>query len=291
VPLIHWLSRRWQALVDWFFEPVDARIYACVRISYAATCLVILLRLWPMRLTYLSDAGSMVPAAHVWFSPFSYSRTSGVVTLVMAVAILAALALLVGFARRLSALLLFVWHVSLAADAYMVMSGFDLVMRIVGFVLLLSPLGPALWRWRWASQGGAEPPQPQRAPAYGLRLLQFQTAVVYLATVWLKAPDRYWRNGELMAYFHMSLFARWPSALAADLPRLSVLMTWSTLVIETIVPLLLWRKSTRRWGFLLGALLHGGIALTSIVWVFSLAMIPFYLSFLDEEDLKALRLA
>jgi hypothetical protein len=114
---------------------------------------------------------------------------------------------------------------------------------------------------------------------------------VYVATVWLKAPDPFWRRGDLMAYFHMSIFARFPSVAAAHLPRLSVLMTWSTLVVEAVLPVLLWNKSTRRLGFALGLVLHGGIALTSTLWVFSLSMLPFYLAFLDDEDLKALRLS
>jgi hypothetical protein len=284
VPLIRRLLDSWRRTVAWFDQPIDARVYACVRIAYALTCLVILLRLWPYRLTYLSEQGSLVPAARPFQSPLSYSRSDTVVTGLFVTAIACALALIAGVAKRLAALGLHLWHVSFAAAGYMVMSGYDAVVRMIGFVLLLSPLGPPLWRWRSSEA------EPERVPSYGLRLLQFQTCVIYFATVWLKAPDPYWRRGDLMAYFHLSIFARFPTPQVADFPVTSVLMTWSTIVLETALPFLLWNKSTRRWGFFLGALLHGGIALTSTLWVFSLAMLPLYLAFLDESDLDALRL-
>ncbi len=277
------LRSRWQALVDWFFVPVDARVYACVRITYALTCLVILLELWPVRMTYLSEQGSLVPIQTPLLSPLAWSRSELSVNLSMGSAIVAALSLLFGVFARFSALVLFAWHVAFATAAYMVMGGFDMVMRLVGFVILLAPSTPA-----WSLRRSRAPSPALSAPAYALRLIQFQTCVMYWATVWLKAPDAYWRNGELMAYFQMSVFARFPTTFVAQHPWISVIVTWATLAIEIAVPILLWPRATRRFAILLGALLHGGIALTSHLSVFSLAMLPLYASFLEGADLDAL---
>jgi len=269
--------------VDWFFVPVDARVYACVRITYALTCLVILLELWPDRMTYLSEQGSLVPVLTPPLSPLSWSRSELSVNLLMGSAIVAALCLLFGVFARLSALVLFVWHVAFATAAYMVMGGFDMVMRLVGFVILLAPPTNV-----WTLKRPRVPSGAVFAPAYALRLIQFQTCVMYWATVWLKAPDPYWRNGELMAYFQMSVFARFPTLLGAHHPWLSVIATWASLAIEIAVPILLWPRATRRLAMLLGVLLHGGIALMSRLSVFSLAMLPLYASFMEGADLDAL---
>lgn len=277
------LPSMWWSVVDWFFTPVDARVYACVRIAYALTCLVILLELWPVRMTYLSGEGSLVPVVTPLLSPLAWSRSALTVNMLMGSAVIAALCLTLGVMVRLSTFVLFVWHVSFVGAAYMVMSGFDMMMRLVGFVLLLAPTTRA-----WTLAGRSSPGLAEQAPAYALRLIQFQTCVMYWATVWLKAPDPFWRSGELMAYFHLSLFARFPSPAVADYPGLSVIATWSVLAVEVALPLLLFGRSTRRAGLVLGALLHGGIAVTSKLSVFSLSMLPLYASFLQGSDVDAL---
>ncbi|MFT3928464.1 MAG: HTTM domain-containing protein [Myxococcales bacterium] len=281
------LTRRsqavWLRVVDWFFEPVDARVHACVRIAYALTCLVILVELWPERMAYLSDQGSLVPIAAPLVSPLAWSRSPLVVNFSLATALAAALALLLGVAKRVSTLLLFVWHVAFMGAAYMVMSGFDMVVRLVGFVLLFAPHHDAF------SLLPRRSALPEQLPSYVLRLIQFQTAVMYWATIWLKAPDPYWRNGELMAYFHMSFFARFPTPLAADYAGLSVIMTWSVIALEVALPLLLFGRNTRRVGIVLGLALHAGIAVTSRLSVFSLAMTPLYAAFLQGSDFDWLK--
>lgn len=283
--MLTWLLRKWSSLVAWFFVPVDSRVYACVRISYAALCLAILIDLWPDRIAYLSREGVSAPFAAPWFSPLVWNNSPTAVTVWMSVAAVAALFLLFGLFTRLAAIVLFVWNVSYTTGLYSLMGGFDLVARQVAFIMMVSPAarGFSLDARVFGARSSHE-------PAYALRLLQWQAMVLYVATVWLKAPDPYWRNGELMAYFHMSMFARYPTTLMAQFPQISVLLTWGALLIEATVPFLLWRKSTRLLGLALGCALHAAIGLTSTLWLFSLAMLPLYASFLEEDELRALRL-
>ncbi len=284
-PFCRACTRTGSSVVAWFFVPVDSRVYACVRIAYAVLCLSILVDLWPERLVFLSREGVVAPFGSPWFSPLAYDNSAWAVTTFMVVAGVASLMLLFGLFTRFAACVLFVWNVAYTAALYPVMGGFDVVARQVGFAMMLSPPARA-----WSLDKRLLGARSSHEPAYALRLLQWQTLILYLATVWLKAPDPFWRNGELMAYFHLSVFARYPTIQAADFPVTSVMLTWSTLAIETVVPLLLWGKVTRLWGLALGGLLHLGIGLSSTLGLFSLAMLPLYASFLEEAELRALRL-
>ncbi|MEI4861456.1 hypothetical protein Q8G41_28095, partial [Klebsiella pneumoniae] len=68
-------------------------------------------------------------------------------------------------------------------------------------------------------------------PAYGLRLMQWQLLIIYTITVWLKVPDQYWRNGQLLAYFSVSFYSRTPDSLMlVNHEWLSALQTWLSLL-------------------------------------------------------------
>jgi hypothetical protein len=65
---------------------------------------------------------------------------------------------------------------------------------------------------------------------------------------------------------------------------LDPLLTWGTLLIEVLVPVLLWKQSTRLFGAFLGFMLHAGIAIATNLSLFSLAMFPLYLAFFETRD-------
>jgi hypothetical protein len=62
------------------------------------------------------------------------------------------------------------------------------------------------------------------------------------------------------------------------------MLTWGTLLIELLVPILLWQRKFRFWGFALGLGLHAGIAVSAKLALFSLAMVPLYVAFLEQQD-------
>jgi Vitamin K-dependent gamma-carboxylase len=273
-----------RALETYLLAPIDARAYAITRISYGLLCLGIVIEQWPLRAALFSSAGVVMERTDLpWYLPLAHVRSPLGITLLMTFTGAASICLIAGLFTRAALFYIYVWSVGYCAVAYPAEAGYDAIARIACFVLLCSPTIRA-WSLdgRWFGRG------PTQLPRYGLRLLQWQLTIIYLATVWLKAPDTYWRNGELMAYFMMSLYSRVPSPIWAELGRTSVLLTWSALVMETLVPFLLFGR-LRRLGFLFGFLLHGGICFTSTIGMFSLAMVPLYASFVTEEDVRDLR--
>jgi hypothetical protein len=280
---------------DLFFRREDERIYAAVRIGFAALVLLNLIFLWPDRSVFFSDAGlldqsiAIHQASPVYLSIFAFARSETAVTGVMLVTAAASVMLMAGVGARLAALWILVWHISYIARAPLALGGWDLIPRAFSFLILVSPMGkcwtlPALLR-------GHRGLVPEDVPRYGLILMRLQVVVIYWQTVLarLASPDPYWKNGEFLSYFMLSHHARWPGQWVLEYGSVMVLGTYAIQMTESAIPLLLWKKKTRWWGALLGALLHAGIALFSLdLGLFCLSMLMTYLAFLRKEDVEGL---
>jgi hypothetical protein len=289
--VINWIER-------WLLEPIDARVYAMVRITYGIMALGIVLELWSLREEFFTESGMSYHRPDLLFYIlFKWVRSSAGVSAVMVAAGIAATMVIFGLFTRAALLFLYFWNFAYCAIGYPAEAGYDGINRIVGFVLLL---GPPMRMWSLEARLGAKAapnsfmrrffgPRGDTEPRYALRLMQWQLAIIYVATVWLKAPDNYWRSGELMAYFMMSMYSNFPFPAWAWLGKTSVLMTWYTLIAETTIPFALVLagedKFFRRLAFLLGIGLHGGIAISSTIGMFSLSMVPLYAAFLMPADI------
>jgi hypothetical protein len=266
---------------EWFFGPADPRAYAALRIGYAVSALAVLIDLFPFRHTLFAETGMFggsfgggLPILDV----FTYARSELAVTSVFIVAALAAVALALGVWQRASAFVLYSFAASYTAAAPMAQSGFDTILRVVGFVMVLCP---TVSTWSIRPRRAASAP-----PAYALRLVQWQVMLIYVCTAWLKAPDQFWRNGEAIPYFWMSMFARHPTPLASHHPVIGAMFTYGTLLIECSLPFLLWSRKWRFAGIFLGLSLHIGIALTSRLALFTITVTSLYTAFLETEDFE-----
>jgi hypothetical protein len=273
------------AFGQWWLGPADPRAYAGVRIGYAFAAFCVLVDYWPLRHVLLAntgmfggaDAGAPLGTLDV----FRLSSSEFSVTLVFVIAAFATFALGLGLLPRLMAFVVYVWVLSYSDTAQTALSGFDTILRCVGFVLVVSPQVPT-----W-SAGPAWAKGSSKHPArYGLRLIQWQLMLIYVCTVWLKAPDEFWRRGEAITYFMMSMFARHPSAEFAHHAVLGEVLTYLTLVMEASIPFLMWMRKTRMLGVAVGAALHLGIGFGAKLALFTLAMVPLYLSFFETADFE-----
>tara|TARA_B100000959_G_C14647249_1_gene486817 strand:- start:41 stop:337 length:297 start_codon:yes stop_codon:yes gene_type:complete len=96
------------------FKPADARVYAIVRILYALVCLINLTHLWFSAPELLTDAGLISSEAFFkknsalsllyWISdPFG-------VDCLFVLALVAIVAMLVGFQTRAASIVVFIWQ-------------------------------------------------------------------------------------------------------------------------------------------------------------------------------------
>jgi hypothetical protein len=274
---------------DFFWGPADARAYALVRIALAIGGLVNLVDLWPHRFELYASTGIVsISAVHAamggirYLSVFDWVGSEGAVTAVFVAAALALVALGLGAFPRVAAAFVYLWHLSSSHRAPPILHGWDHILRAYSLLVLVSPM-PDVWSvgpraWRKLRAGSV--------PAYGLRLMQWQLAVIYMTTVWQKVPDPYWRNGQLLAYFSVSLFSRDPGTLFLVRHEwLSALATYGSLAIEAAIPWLLWFETTRMLGLLAGFGLHFLVAVTARIAIFSTCMLIPYAAFLESADI------
>lgn len=274
-----------------FRAPADDRIYAVVRIAFACVALVNLITIWPDRAVFFTDEGmidhGVVRAWDGWtpLSFFELATGPAGVSFVLLFSGAWMILLLLGVLPRTSAIMVFLWHLSLASRAPLISTGWDFVLRAFGFLLLISPLGKS---WSLPGLLGHIHP-PVEAPCHGLTLMRLQVFVIYAQTVILKLASPFWQNGEFMGYYLLSHMARWPSAAVLDHEGLLKLATWVALAVELAVPVLLWIRKTRWIGFALGFLLHAGISVVSHgLGLFFATMMMTYLCFLRREDMDVL---
>jgi Vitamin K-dependent gamma-carboxylase len=287
------VSRASNAWLNFWFNSVDSRIYAIFRIAFATVVLINIIEIMPYRHALLSRDGMIDRTTLLtaigddqYYSVFHYADSQTAVTVACVLAAAAACALGLGILPRLAAILVWMWAISFSHRAFPAVMGWDNVLRVYSFLIMISPLGS-----QWSVSNVLRRRQrlsldPTMAPQYGLQLMRLQLTVIYFDTVWSKVNDPYWRSGELFAYFMRSFYSRIPDFDWENHMIISCLLTYGTLVIEASVPILLWNKKWYWLGFLLGYSLHIGIALLARFSVFSLTIMSVYLSFLDNESLK-----
>jgi len=272
------------------FKPADARVYAIVRILYALVCLINLAHLWFSAPELLTDAGLISSETffrhNKAFSVLYWISDPFGVACLFALAFVALVAMLVGFQTRAASIVVFIWQFSYAARL-LGSSGWDYLLLNIGFALMLSSLDRtwSVRAWRARQKGEV---LPKQAPQYGLLLIQLEIVLMYIQTLWHKAGDPYWRNGELATYFLMGTYSFVQTPLLLDWPKVSVVLTHLTLFLEVLAPAFLCFARTRLWGFVCGYTLHFAIFFSEVP-IFSLVCLMSYWAFVSGDDLDRLQ--
>jgi hypothetical protein len=281
------------ALRGWrtfWFRPTRAYTLGVVRIAFGA-----LIVIW---------TAALLPGLHDLFGtegvapsplrePFRWTVfqvwTSDQALLVgWAILLVAAIAMTIGWHSRLAAVV--VWVLVLAFQ-YRNPSAFnsgDVVIRVEAFVLMLAPSGAALSLDQRRRTGSFWSTQI-RAP-WGIRLLQLQVSIIYLASVRSKMSGHAWSDGTAVSYalrLYDMLLVPTPHAFSAD-PLLVNIATWGTLATELSLGILVWNKRLRPWILAGGIVMHTTIALTINVGFFSPAMFVLYLAFVPPTTIRDL---
>ncbi|MGK0185934.1 MAG: hypothetical protein ACI9R3_001717 [Verrucomicrobiales bacterium] len=269
------------------FDPRDERVYALVRIIFGCIAFLNICDLWDYRETLFSASG-IVPidldGDGIHLSLFYFLRSSEAVTGYFLFSGVMALLLTFGVIPRVAAICVFVWQISYSAQLGFVTYGADLVMQVFAFLIMVSPLG-ACWTIRDLFNKSTS--VAAQVPGYGIVLMRIQLAVIYVDTTIVKLASEHWRNGEAFTYYMLSVYSRWKSPLFADWEWLSIACTYGALLLEFILPVLLFVRKTRMVAIYMGLSMHLMIAVTSSnLLMFSLVMIPGYLAFLDGGELR-----
>ena len=290
------LARGWH---EFFHQPLDTRVCAMIRIAYSAVVLIHWAVLYPDLELWYGERG-VLPAAvsreiagpDQWSLLWHLPATPGVLQACFWIAVANTVLLGIGLLPRLNAACLLVWLISLQSRNGFILDGEDTTMRLLALYLVLMPCGAnwsanaALLRW-FRGQGEPVETTTHLRPAWGLRLLQIQMAVIFLAAGLEKVGDEAWLNGTAMYYVARldDYFGRFPApAWLFDQPWSVALLTWSVVLGELLVPVLIWFRQTRRWALAAAVLFHLANEWTMHLFLFHWLMLVGWLSFLEPSD-------
>lgn len=307
-------SEHWH---NFWFRPVSAAGFGMMRIGFGTVAFVTFLLEWSNVDRFFGPAGVM-PREMVgdalrtsWrFSLIDSVGTTG--TYALYVLLLIALAMvIVGIRTRLALLVSVILLYSFHEYGTTTLDGGDTLLRLIGFILLLSPCDRAFTcdnlrrRLRLTRETGKDQPSSERTmPIWPYRLLLYQMILIYVSSSLEKWSGETWRIGSAVAItLHHPHFTRLSPALADALSSFSPVIGYFTLITQAAWGLLLllglfsalglistWPTNAfKRALMLCGILVHGGIFLLMDVGTFSLTVLVAYLGLLLDDDFRAIR--
>ncbi len=260
----------------------DARRYGLVRAGFGLLAFVQVVHLWPYRHAFYSQDGMASAGAAADLNPglslsvFQWADSPAAVTAIFLLAGLAALLFAAGILSRAMAFLVWFFLLSTLHFSPLSSTGWDFVLGNFFFLLLFSPLGE--------KRESGNPARAPLLPRYGLTLMQLQVLVIYWQSAFVKFVDQAWQSGEYLSYFFLSHHGRFDGAWPAGWTGFLSLFTYASLLIELALPILLWKRSTRRIGFIAGIVFHLAILVLAVnIGMFSLTMLVTYLVFVEFE--------
>ncbi|ESS71720.1 vitamin K-dependent gamma-carboxylase [Methyloglobulus morosus KoM1] len=272
-----------QTVWDFWFKSIDARQYAVLRIAFGGLSAIYFIQLLPYTKVQFSGSGWLGNIHQIaeqnggsWsllFISVGEHATTLAYTVIIG-GILSAFLLMVGWQSRIVAGITWLVWVSLWNRNPLLLDGDDAVLKIMCFYLMLSPCGNA-----WSVDAYLHN-KPQQVIVWPLRLVQFQIALIYFVSGWVKFHSPEWQDGTVMQYVLMHPhYSRWDAWTVIDQPVVKELLPWLAWLIrgwELLFPLLLLNAHTRRVSLAIGVMFHLGLLLVMNLRWFAIIMLSLY---------------
>jgi hypothetical protein len=222
------------------------------------------------------DLFARIPASDGWVEALFWA------------ALASALALTCGLCTRIASVLVFVFLTSIQERNLYITHGGDTFLRMAGFFLIFAPAGAALSLdrrigIRLGKQARAIAP---RTP-WAQRMIQMQLSFLYLATFLIKLQGAPWLHGSALFYiYHLEELKRFPIPAWFFRPQVLELGTWSALLLEFSLGVLIWVRELRYPLLALGLLFHLWLEYSLNIPLFQWDILCAYVLFIDARDLS-----
>jgi Vitamin K-dependent gamma-carboxylase len=284
------LFRAWN---EFFYKPVSPLPVCIFRIIFGIVGIANLFLLRPEWMQWYGPHAfvSMETVTKLSFGPSMslfqiLPQTDLAINIFFWVFVLFTTMLTVGFMTRFAAVAVYLCLGTIQMrNGYILNSG-DTLMMVTGFFLMFAPSGALLSVDHWLRvRRGREDATVKLYSPWAQRMLQIQTGVVYFATFYWKSMGVLWVNGMAVYYaLRLEDFRRFPLPPIHNLYLIRSL-TWSTLLIEFALGVLIWFKETRYYVLLAGVCLHIGIEYSMNIPLFEWIMVGTYVNFIEPKDL------
>jgi hypothetical protein len=202
----------------------------------------------------------------------------------------AALCMTVGLSTRVATVVTTLGTMTLQARNPFVIHGGDTLLRLV-LIYLCFARTDALWSVDnlIRRRRNSDWVPPARVPLWPQKLIMFQMAVMYLATVFEKLLTIPWRDGSAVYYVsRLTAYQRFPLPEILSQPPVTTLMTYGTLIVETLLGLAAFYPHLRKYAITYGVILHLGITFSMNIPIFGELTLVLYLSYFSGEELATL---
>jgi Vitamin K-dependent gamma-carboxylase len=268
-----------------WFKTIDARQFAALRIAFGCLSLVYFLSLLPYVENQFSGTGWLSDSRQIanqnggswslFFLPAG-NYTIPLAYAVVLLGIVSASLMTIGWNSRMTASFTWLIWVSLWNRNPLLLDGDDAVLKVTCFYLMLSPCGNA-----WSIDAYFCKKQQQVA-VWPLRLIQFQIALLYFVSGWVKFHSQEWLDGTILQYVlihpHYSRWDGWGIISNSPIASLLAGLSWYLRWWELLFPLLLLNAYTRKLSLIIGILFHLGLLLTMNLRWFAVIMLALYLA-------------
>jgi Vitamin K-dependent gamma-carboxylase len=218
---------------------------------------------------------ALLPDDDRWIAAFFYVFLGFAVLLTM------------GLWTRISSIIVFLGLASIHQRNPFIEHGGDTFLRVAGFFLMFAPAGAALSldRLMRAHKKGERLEAVPRPP-WAQRMIQLELALVYVISFWWKMKGHAWLNGSALYYAtHLTEIQRFPLPMWTQNPVVLKVGSWSTLVLEFSLGVLIWFKRLRYPLLLLGLLFHLSLEYAFNLPMFQWDILSAYVLFIDPADL------
>lgn len=275
---------------DFWHQPCDVRVCALIRICFGLLVVLNFVGAYPWVDMWWSEHGFMPLEASkrmldpdVW-SLFHYlPATDRVLWTCYWVAMGHGALLAIGLFSRFNAAATLVWLITFQHRNSLITDGEDTMFRLICFMLIFMPA------WDVWSVDAKILPRKSDKPRHGwpLRMLQVLMFYVLWAAGLEKLAGGSWWSGAAMYYvLHLDdFFGHFPvPQILIDTVWPARIVTWISLWIEILAPVLIWFKETRRWALIAIIALHLGIEYMMNVFLFEWLMICGWLAFVQWDE-------
>lgn len=277
-------------LHNFWFKDIDARQYAALRIAFGGLSAVYFVELLPYVEPQFSNTSWLGTTRQIeaqnggsWSLFFlDMGRFSGLFAYTVVItAILSSILLMLGCYSRMSACVTWLIWVSVWNRNPLLLDGDDAVLKIMCFYLMLSPCGNS-----W-SVDAFRNPKPKSVPVWPLRLVQFQIALIYFVSGWVKFHSPEWLDGSIIRYVAIHPhYSRWDGWAVIDMPIMKELLAalaWFIRWWELLFPLSLIHPFTRRLTIGIGIAFHLGLLFALNLRWFAVIMPALYLALISGD--------
>jgi len=278
-----------------WFKTIDARQYALLRITFGLLSAIYLAQLLPLADVQFSSSGWLgsirrIEAQHggIWsllFLPIAADHPN-FAALLIGTGVAASLLLMMGWRSRINAFIAWLVWVSLWNRNPLILDGDDAILKLMCFYLMLSPCGNT---WSVAAKKRNLPEQVEIWP---LRLIQFQLALIYFVSGWVKFYGPEWQTGTsiqtILIHPHYAAINGWAlinnEFISKALSGLGDFIKWW----EVLFPVTLMHPISRKITLLIGLSFHLGLLLTMNLRWFAIIMLALYPALLPNNQFKQL---